>query len=148
MVQAEPAPFKSEENIEYTSKTENPVLSFLKMPSFVGLIQRPFAAHPDLKFIPLYKLNSENQIKVSPALCRKKLPEILGEINPQQLAAMPIENFYSRSGQACLVHVEKYTDVIIVFIVGKLYGLVIKYDPASSQENIRFEVERFVRGLK
>jgi hypothetical protein len=145
---AAPAPVKSNQPLEYISKTENKMMDLFKTDNFLGVLNRPQEKNQDLSMVDLYLFKEPPKLSMDEKLCKEFLVKIYGNLNTMTLKLAKLEIYTSHTGKTCeaqIVDPDKMSKIperrtVIGFLNAKPYGVVFQLSKKSTpatQESIR-----------
>lgn len=144
------SPLKSKENIEFITKSEQPLLDLMKTNNFLGVLVRTDKTQRDLRHVDLYAFKDIQEISINQQLCEKLLEKIYGPRKEISLKVQNINLYKSHSGNTCEATITnpdskaKFPErrTIIGFIKAKPYALVFKFSKPS-KVNEQEEARKF-----
>lgn len=149
-------PFRSDEDIEFTSLAEQPLLGLTRNSYFTGVLVRLGEGKDDLKQIDVYEFKDVDKMKIDKAICENLLAKIFGPLKDLDLKLKTTEILQTeRAGNMCEAVMEDpgkeaafhERRVFIGISHAQVYGLVFRF-VKSPTANERDNIHDFVKRLR
>lgn len=150
-----PAPFSSEEDMEFTAATKQNMLGFAKPAEFAGIVVRPFATRKDLRQADVYRFPKFRDLIVDQKTCEQVAEKIVGPLKTISLKHEKTEVFRLSFGPACEITLKDPDKeglaperrLFIVSLHKEIFGFYFHFAP-KAQSGDSADIRGFLKGLK